>query len=189
VGPHKGIHKHVLASSDVLTGLPHVLGRLLRHLPTHQQRPRAASQEAGAQAPAPINGAPVSALALCELQGHSHSVKAAAPDVSMCITRCVDASAPQGAHSAPQGAAASISSLMGVGAAAPQGAHSAPQDAAASTRIASRRCGSTARRDQPRLHHRSSNPDCVLCCTVLSLCCQDRHLHRLDPGSPIRERR
>jgi len=94
----------------------------------HTDNGRAASQEAGAQAPAPINGAPVSALALCELQGHSHSVKAAAPDVSMCITRCVDASAPQGAHSAPQGAAASISSLMGVGAAAPQGA--APQGAA-----------------------------------------------------------
>ena len=94
----------------------------------HTNNGQAASQEAGAQAPAPINGALVSVLALCELQGHSHSIKAMAPNVSMCITRCVNASAPQGAHSAPQGTAVSISSLMGVSTAAPQGA--APQGAA-----------------------------------------------------------
>ena len=147
----------------------------------HTNNGRAASQEAGAEAPAQALGpAP---------QGHSHSVKAAAPDASMSITRCVDAAAPQGAHLAPQGADTSMSITRSVDASAPQGAHSAPQDAAASMSITSRRCGSTARRDQPRLHHRSSNPDCVLCCTVPSLCCQDRHLHRLDPGSPIREQR
>ena len=143
VGPHKGIHKHVLTLSDVLTGLLHVLSRLLHHLPTHKQQPQAASQEAGAQAPAPINGTPVPALS--ELQGHSHSVKAAAPDASMCITRCVDAPAPQGAQSAPQGAAAPISSLMGAGAAAPQGALRATRRSHFDEHHKVRRCGSTTR--------------------------------------------
>jgi len=101
----------------------------------HTNNGRAASQEAGAEAPAQALGpAP---------QGHSHSVKAAAPDASMSITRCVDASAPQGATD--HKIAASISSLMGVGAAAPQGALRATRRSHFDEHHKVRRCGSTTR--------------------------------------------
>ena len=63
----------------------------------------------------------------------------------MFIARCIDASAPQGAHSAPQGAATSISSLMGVGAAAPQGALCATRHSRFDEHHKVRRCGSTTR--------------------------------------------
>jgi len=101
----------------------------------HTNNGRAASQEAGAEAPAQALGpAP---------QGHSHSVKAAAPDASMSITRCVDASAPQGATD--HKIAASISSLMGVGAAAPQGALCATRRSRFDEHHKVCRCGSTTR--------------------------------------------